>query len=644
MLDNIRQEMLVLEEARNGKLTIFFGYCAGVGKTFSMLNTAQQKSVEGVDVVIGYIESHDRPDTQNLTYGLEKIPTKEVLYKGHHFSEFDLDKALDRHPQLILVDELAHTNAPTSRHKKRYSDIEELLRAGIDVYTTVNVQHIESLHDVVESITKVKVNERIPDYIFNDANDVKLIDVDINDLIERLKQGKIYSKTQAKRALDNFFIKDNLIALREISLRKCADRINLYAKDENKQFLKEKILVCLGTSPTNQKVIRTASKMAQAFHGEFTALYVENSDSQELDLKAFQQLKKNISLAKELQANIVSTYGDDIAYQISQYAKTAGVSKLVLGRSYQKKSIFNKPTIVDKLTKLSPNLDIYIIPDNNSSKQNLNSVKYQYQNFFRFSTRDSSISISTLLIITILAYFAQIAGFDITTIILLYVLSSCIIGSLTLLSIYSFIIPFINVCLINYLFIDPKYSLEIISSEYVMVLIVMIVVSFIINVLNFKLKKGKNSASLRAYSMEILLETSQKLQQAKTYNDVMKETCVQLNKWLKRIIIFYPVNRKMLDKPYIYNPNNLLDDSNIFLTEKERTVAKWVYINNKNAGPTTSTLQEAKALYLSIRRNDKIYGVIGIDMISNKALSQYEKNLIKTILNEVSLAMDSLEI
>lgn len=635
--------MLVLEEARNGKLTIFFGYCAGVGKTFSMLNTAHQKSVEGVDVVIGYIESHDRPDTQNLTYGLEKIPTKEVLYKGHHFSEFDLDKALDRHPQLILVDELAHTNAPTSRHKKRYSDIEELLRAGIDVYTTVNVQHIESLHDVVESITKVKVNERIPDYIFNDADDVRLIDIDINDLIERLKQGKIYSKTQAKRALENFFIKDNLIALREISLRKCADRINLYAKDENKQFLKEKILVCLGTSPTNQKVIRTASKMAQAFHGEFTALYVENSDSQELDSKAFQQLKKNISLAKELQANIVSTYGDDIAYQISQYAKTAGVSKLVLGRSYQKKSIFNKPTIVDKLTKLSPNLDIYIIPDNNSSKQNLNSLKYQYQNSLKFSTRDSCISISTLLIITILAYLAQIAGFDITTIILLYVLSSCIIGSLTLLSIYSFVIPFINVCLINYLFIDPKYSLEIISSEYVVVLIVMIVVSFIINVLNFKLKKEKNSASLRAYSMEILLETSQKLQQAKTYNDVMKETCVQLNKWLKRIIIFYPVNRKMLDKPYIYNPNNLLDDSNIFLTEKERTVAKWVYINNKNAGPTTSTLQEAKALYLSIRRNDKIYGIIGIDMISNKTLSQYEKNLIKTILNEVSLAMDSLE-
>lgn len=627
-----------MEEVRKGKLTIFFGYCAGVGKTFSMLNTAQQKSVEGVDVVIGYIENHDRPDTQNLTYGLEKIPTKEVIYKGHHFFEFDLDQALERHPQLILVDELAHTNAPTSRHKKRYSDIEELLRAGIDVYTTVNVQHIESLHDVVESITKVKVNERIPDYIFNDADDVKLIDVDINDLIDRLKQGKIYNKIQARRALENFFIKDNLIALREIAMRKCADRINLYAKDENRQFLKENILVCLGTSPTNQKVIRTASKMAQAFHGEFTALYV---DSKELDYKALEQLKKNISLAKELQANIVSTYGDDIAYQISQYAKTAGVSKLVLGRSYQKKSILYKPTIVDKLTKLSPNLDIYIIPDNNSSRQNFN--KYQYKSSFRFSTRDTCISMVTLLVITLLAYLAQIMGFGMTTILLLYVLSSCIIGSLTLLPIYSFVIPFINVCLINYLFINPKYSLEIISSEYVVVLIVMIVVSVIINGLNFKLKKEKNSASLRAYSMELLLETSQKLQQAKTYNDVMKETCIQLNKWLKRIIIFYPVNRKMLDKPYIYNSNADFDNVNIFLTEKEKTVAKWVYVNNKNAGPTTSTLQEANALYLSVRRNNKIYGVIGIDMISNPTLSQYEKNLIKTILNEVSLAMDSLE-
>ena len=627
-----------MEEVRKGKLTIFFGYCAGVGKTFSMLNTAQQKSVEGVDVVIGYIENHDRPDTQNLTYGLEKIPTKEVIYKGHHFFEFDLDQALERHPQLILVDELAHTNAPTSRHKKRYSDIEELLRAGIDVYTTVNVQHIESLHDVVESITKVKVNERIPDYIFNDADDVKLIDVDINDLIDRLKQGKIYNKIQARRALENFFIKDNLIALREIAMRKCADRINLYAKDENRQFLKENILVCLGTSPTNQKVIRTASKMAQAFHGEFTALYV---DSKELDYKALEQLKKNISLAKELQANIVSTYGDDIAYQISQYAKTAGVSKLVLGRSYQKKSILYKPTIVDKLTKLSPNLDIYIIPDNNSSRQNFN--KYQYKSSFRFSTRDTCISMVTLLVITLLAYLAQIMGFGMTTILLLYVLSSCIIGSLTLLPIYSFVIPFINVCLINYLFINTKYSLEIISSEYVVVLIVMIVVSVIINGLNFKLKKEKNSASLRAYSMEVLLETSQKLQQAKTYNDVMKETCIQLNKWLKRIIIFYPVNRKMLDKPYIYNSNADFDNVNIFLTEKEKTVAKWVYVNNKNAGPTTSTLQEANALYLSVRRNNKIYGVIGIDMISNPTLSQYEKNLIKTILNEVSLAMDSLE-
>ena len=249
---------------KKGNLTIFFGYCAGVGKTYAMLNAAQQKSVEGVDVVIGYIEPHERKETTDLTYGLEKIEKKEINYKNHLFLEFNLEAALERHPQLILVDELAHNNAPTSTHKKRYSDVEELLRAGIDVYTTVNVQHLESLHDVVESITRIKVNERIPDHIFDEAYDVKLVDIEIEDLIIRLKEGKIYNPLQAKRALNHFFVKDNLIALREIMLRRCADRINLYANNENKPFLKEHILVCIGTSPTNQKVIRTASKMAQA--------------------------------------------------------------------------------------------------------------------------------------------------------------------------------------------------------------------------------------------------------------------------------------------------------------------------------------------------------------------------------------------
>ena len=186
-------------EQKYGKLKIFFGYCAGVGKTYAMLNEAQQKSVHGVDVVIGYIEPHDRKETTDLMYGLEQIEKKKIIYKNRVFYEFNLDTALKRHPELILVDELAHTNVHGSRHKKRYSDIEELLRAGIDVYTTVNVQHLESLYDIVESITRIKVNERIPDHIFDDADDVKLVDIEIDDLINRLKEGKIYHQKQAKQ-------------------------------------------------------------------------------------------------------------------------------------------------------------------------------------------------------------------------------------------------------------------------------------------------------------------------------------------------------------------------------------------------------------------------------------------------------------
>ena len=624
---------------KKGNLTIFFGYCAGVGKTYAMLNAAQQKSVEGVDVVIGYIEPHERKETTDLTYGLEKIEKKEINYKNHLFLEFNLEAALERHPQLILVDELAHNNAPTSTHKKRYSDVEELLRAGIDVYTTVNVQHLESLHDVVESITRIKVNERIPDHIFDEAYDVKLVDIEIEDLITRLKEGKIYNPLQAKRALNHFFVKDNLIALREITLRRCADRINLYANNENKPFLKEHILVCIGTSPTNQKVIRTASKMAQAFHGEFIALYVETSTSKAMPQKAYDQLQSNLTLAKHLRANIVSTYGDDIAYQISQYAKTSGISKLVLGRSYQKKFLFKKQTIVDTLTNLSPNLEIYIIPDNNSSYQKQPLYLHKYIQFY---FKDTLISIITLFATTVISFIASALHFDITSVVLFYVLSSCVIGMLTLYPIYIVISSLISICIINFFFINPKYSLFIASKENLLMVIVMVCVSFIINILQLKLKKEKNLASSHAYSMDVLLQASQRLQLTNSYEDIMKETCYQLYKLVKNVILFYPVKKDFVQNPYVYNPQKLPYVKEIYLSNKEKTVAKWVYTNNKNAGALTSTLSDANALYLAIRRNNKIYGVVGIGVNSDNTLTPNQIMLIKTLLNEISLAFDSI--
>ena len=630
----------VILEQKYGKLKIFFGYCAGVGKTYAMLNEAQQKSVHGVDVVIGYIEPHDRKETTDLMYGLEQIEKKKIIYKNRVFYEFNLDTALKRHPELILVDELAHTNVHGSRYKKRYSDIEELLRAGIDVYTTVNVQHLESLYDIVESITRIKVNERIPDHIFDDADDVKLVDIEIDDLINRLKEGKIYHQKQAQRALENFFIRDNLTALREIALRRCADRINLITAKQNKSFLKEHIMVCLGTSPTNQKVIRTAARMAQAFHADFTALYVETSQSKNMQKKQLNQLQSNLTLARHLKADIVSTYGDNIAYQISQYAKTSNVSKLVLGRSYQKPSLIKKGTIVDQLTKATPNLEIFIIPDTNSTAQK---THLNFKKLTEFSLRETLITLFILSITTLIAFGLYYFNLNITNIILLYVLASCIIGMTTFYPIYNLIGTFISIILIDIFFIEPRFSLTVASREYPLMLLVMIIVSVSISTMGHRLKKENALASMHSYSMDILLQISQRLQVAKSYDDIMQETCYQLNKMLNRTIIFYPVKNKELQSPVIYGTNINSKIKSILTSYDELAVAKWVFINNKNAGATTNTLPKAKAWYLAIRKNNIVYAVVGIVIKEDDDLIPYEKTLLKAILNEIVLAIDSIK-
>lgn len=352
---------------RKGHLKIFFGYAAGVGKTYAMLEAAHQAQKQGVDVVAGYIERHTRPDTLALLDGLEQLPVKNVEYKGIALKEFDLDAALKRRPALLLVDELAHSNAAGCRHAKRYQDVEELLRAGIDVYTTVNVQHLESLNDLVASITHIAVSERIPDSVFDSADQVELVDIEPDDLISRLQSGKVYKKTQAFQALGNFFKKDNLAALREIAMRRTADRLSRKArKDENETAAKagEHILICLSGAPSNAKVIRTAARMAEAFHSSFTALFVETAETKELKGANLKRLRDNMRLAEQLGARIATVYGEDPAVQIAEYAKVSGITKIVLGRTNHKTLPFIKnTTLVDRLTDLMEDVDIYIIPD-----------------------------------------------------------------------------------------------------------------------------------------------------------------------------------------------------------------------------------------------------------------------------------------
>ena len=287
LLEQVRKEEELQEESKRGKLKIFLGFAAGVGKTYTMLEAAHMMQEKGVDVAAGYIEPHARPDTLGMMEGLEQIKPLMMDYKGIKIREMDLDACLKRKPELLLVDELAHTNTEGCRHRKRYQDIEEIINAGINVYTTVNIQHLESLNDLVAGITKIKVKERIPDSVFDEADQVEVIDIEPDDLIRRLKEGKVYKENQAQRAVHNFFAKEKLIALREITLRRMADRVNRLAESEVSKgrmgyYVGEHILTCVSASPTNAKVIRTASRLAYAFHGEFTALYVETPNCREV--------------------------------------------------------------------------------------------------------------------------------------------------------------------------------------------------------------------------------------------------------------------------------------------------------------------------------------------------------------------------
>lgn len=411
-----------------GKLKIFFGYAAGVGKTYAMLEAAHQVKKEGVDVVAGYVEPHARPDTLALLDGLEILPCKEMDYRGIKLKEFDLDQALQRKPQLILVDELAHNNAPGCRHTKRYQDVEELLQAGINVYTTVNVQHLESLNDLVSSITGIAVNERIPDHVFDRANQVELVDIEPDELVKRLQMGKVYRERQAKQALQNFFTAENLAALREIAMRRTADQLNRTALQEGKgksAKAGEHILICLSSAPSNAKVIRTAARMAEAFHSGFTALFVQTPETKELSGENLKRLRSNLHLAEQLGAQISTVYGIDPAVQIAEYARVSGVTKIVMGRINHKQNLITgKKSLADRLIDLT-DLDVYIIPDHQPLyKKPLGKLRVPKA---RFTWKDTGIMLAAFLLSSIAGFGFFRAGFSESNIITVYILGSLLL-------------------------------------------------------------------------------------------------------------------------------------------------------------------------------------------------------------------------
>ncbi len=630
---------------KRGHLKIFFGYAAGVGKTYAMLKAAHAAKHRGVDVTAGYIEPHARPKTRALLEGLECLPNLAVEHSGISLSEFDLDAALTRKPQLILVDELAHTNAPVCRHSKRYQDIEELLCAGIDVYTTVNVQHIESLNDTVASITGIMVRERIPDSVFDNASQVELVDIEPQELIERMKAGEVYGPAEAKQATDNFFTVENLTALREIALRRCADRVNLLTenariKSHSDYHTDEHILVCLSSSPSNSKIIRTAARMASAFRGTFTALFVETPDFSVMPEEDRKRLKSNIRLAVQLGAKIETVYGADVPYQIAEFARLSGVSKIVIGRSSAtRKNMFSKPTLTERLIAAAPSLDIHIIPDSEGSALGYRRRKAPGKIGIVMSVSDILKSIAMLVLASCIGMLFQHLGFDEANIITVYVLGVLITSVITTHRIYSLISSIVSVLVFNFLFTDPKFTLHAYDKGYPVTFAIMFFAALLTGTLAIRLKNHAKQAAQAAYRTKVLFDTNQLLQQAKDKNEIVSATAGQLIKLLKKDIVFYMSEKDALAEPRIFTAEDRAADGSI-VSENEKAVALWVLKNNKHAGATTETLSSARCLYLAVRVNSRVYGVVGI-VVDERPLDTFENSILLSILGECALSLEN---
>lgn len=578
-----------------------------------------------------------------LLNGLEILPCREMDYRGIKLKEFDLDRALQRRPQLILVDELAHNNAQGCRHTKRYQDVEELLQAGINVYTTVNVQHLESLNDLVSSITGIAVHERIPDRVFDRANQVELVDIEPDELVKRLQAGKVYRERQAKQALQNFFTSENLAALREIAMRRTADQLNRTAVQEGKEKSAkagEHILICLSSSPSNAKVIRTAARMAEAFHSGFTALFVQTPETTELSGDNLKRLRSNLHLAEQLGAQISTVYGTDPAVQIAEYARVSGVTKIVMGRMNHKQNpVTGKKSLADRLIELT-DLDIYIIPDHQPLyKKPLGKLRIPKSHF---TWKDACITLAALVLSSTAGFAFYHAGFSESNIITVYILGVLITAVSTNGHFYGAMGSLLSVAAFSFLFTEPRFTFRANDPNYPVTFLIMLSSSIIASSLASRVKAQARMAAQKSYYTELLLESSQKLQKGRTEWDCLRLTAEQLNRLFDRPIL-YALSQPERDLAFRVEPSDAQDVLAELGTE-EMGVAKWVQKNNKYAGATTSTLPDSKWLFLSVRGTQGVMGIVAVPVAGYSIPDAFEKNLMIAILNECGLSQERIRL
>ncbi len=630
------------QDAR-GRLKIFLGAAPGVGKTYEMLTVAQARKRDGIDVVIGVVETHGRRETEALLQGLEIIPRRRIDYKGRTLEEMDLDAILARRPQLALVDELAHSNAPDSRHPKRYMDVEELLAAGIDVYTTLNIQHVESLNDVVARITRIRVRETVPDSIIDRADEVEVIDLTPEDLAQRLKEGKVYVPQQAERAVRHYFSPGNLTALRELALRRTAQRVDEQMVNYMQRHAipgpwaaGERVLVCISGGPGSMEVVRRGRLIADRLKAPWAALHVETARNLHMSEAERNVIAEALRLAQRLGADTVTLPGQDVAATVADYARTNNYSHIVIAsspKSWWRDLLFG--SITDRLVRLGGGANIHVIPSQAAKEQKPAATGERPQR----PAADARDYIGSLACVAV----ALAVGLVLREMLGISSIALTFLTAVLVSAVAYGLWPALLACLVsvlayNFFFLPPLYTFTIADPENIVALFFFAVVALIASNLTARVRAQAITARQRARTAEDLYLFSRKLAVAANLDDLLWATAYQIALMLKvRAVILLPDGDSIAVRAG-YPPEDTLDAADI-------AAAKWSWEKNHAAGRGADTLPGARRLFLPMQTGRGVVGVIGIDRDEpGPLLTPEQSRLLDALADQSALAIERVNL
>ena len=632
-------ERLREQEARAGRaqLKVFLGAAAGVGKTYAMLVEAHERRRAGVDVVVGLVETHGRGETGSLLDGLEVLPRIERLHRGVAVADFDLDAALLRKPGLLLLDELAHTNAAGSRHLKRWQDIEELLAAGIDVHTTLNVQHVESIIDVVAQITGVEVRETVPDSVLDRADVVELVDLPPDDLIQRLREGKVYLPAQAERALAGFFRKGNLIALRELALRQTAQRVDAqmesYRRSEgiaDTWAVHERVLVCVGEPVSGRRLVRSARRMAAALRAEWIVAHVETPGQMRESHALREQMLEVMTLAEELGAETVWLNGLRVRDEILAFARARNVSRLIVGKPRVRRGLARfSSSLVAALLERSGDVEVYVLRGEDEDGV----VATTPSPPGPVPWRGYAGAVPVVAGCTAVAWLLA-PRLDLSNLAMIYLLG-VVVSAIAFGRGPAMLASVLGVALFDFLFVPPVFTFEVGDSQYLVTFAVMMVVAVVIGTLTSRLREQVHQARLRAHRSEVLYELSHELAGRRSMHDLLNSVLRRVSDLFEcRAAVLLPGEEQRVQ--YAAGDVALLDAQ-----PHERGVAQWVVDHGQPAGLGTDTLPGATALHLPLAASGKVLGVLAL-MPSDPARFRdpERQRLLATFANQVAVAIE----